>query len=180
MAFEDIRILPMDHSTAHDLNAANDPFPAPGKLVPAFQNQEWTFEEILFKHPYEIKFPDDKLDVDAYIGKPDKIIYLAYDQDKCVGQIRLVKDWNRMAYVENIAVKQSHRARGIGKMLFAAGEKWALDQGLRGLMLEAQDDNLAACRFYLKQGMQLGGVDTLKQTFNPNIETTLYFYKKLD
>lgn len=45
------------------------------------------------------------------------------------------------------------------------------------MSLETQDDNLGACRFYVKQGFILGGVDTLKQSYNPNIETTLYWYK---
>ncbi|GGA34909.1 GNAT family N-acetyltransferase [Paenibacillus physcomitrellae] len=179
MESQQIRITPMEHSQTRDLNAANDPFPAPGRLVPTFLNHEWSVQEELFEVPYEIKFPNDKLNCDDYIGKSDKIIFLAYDQDICVGQIRLVKDWNRMAYVENIAIRQSHRSRGIGKRLFEAGEKWSLEQGLRGIMLEAQDDNLNACRFYLKQGMKLGGADTMKQTFNPKIGTTLYFYKIL-
>ena len=33
--------------------------------------------------------------------------------------------------------------------------------GSKGLMLETQDLNLAACRFYVKTGFRIGGADTL-------------------
>ena len=62
-------------------------------------------------------------------------------------------------------------------MLLNKAEEWAKQRKLIGMSLEAQDDNLGACRFYMKQGFILGGVDTLKQSYNPTIETTLYWYK---
>ncbi|WP_246514172.1 hypothetical protein [Exiguobacterium alkaliphilum] len=45
-----------------------------------------------------------------------------------------------------------------------AAETWANEQSLLGLSLEAQTDNVIACRFYAKEGFALRNVDTLKQT----------------
>jgi len=88
-----------------------------------------------------------------------------------------VKDWNRFAYIENIAVKKDFRKIGVGHLLLEVAETWAKEQSLIGLSLEAQNDNLIACRFYVKEGFVLGGVDTLKQSSNSNIDLTLYWYK---
>ena len=62
-------------------------------------------------------------------------------------------------------------------MLLKVAETWAQDKSLIGLSLEAQNDNVIACRFYEKEGFVLGGADTMKQHANPNIDITLYWYK---
>ena len=104
-------------------------------------------------------------------------MFLAYMNNTCIGQIRIIKDWNHFCYIENIATKKDYRGSGVGKLLLNKAEEWAKQRKLIGMSLEAQDDNLGACRFYVKQGFILGGVDTLKQSYNPTIETTLYWYK---
>lgn len=105
------------------------------------------------------------------------MVFLAMQGEKCVGQIRLVKDWNRFAYIENIAVRKSFRKKGVSQLLLKAAQAWAQGQSLNGLSLEAQNDNVIACRFYANQGFELGGADTLKQKANFNIDITLYWYK---
>jgi len=159
------------------INDTNEPFLIIGKILPSFSNGAWSYEEELYDTPSEIRFPDDKLDWSAYIDSNEKIVLLAFHEDACIGQIRLVKDWNRFAYIENIAVKKDFRKSGVGHLLLEAAETWAKEQSLIGLSLEAQNDNLIACRFYVKEGFVLGGVDTLKQSANSNIDLTLYWYK---
>ena len=43
--------------------------------------------------------------------------------------------------------------------------------------LNMNKDNVNALKFYQKQGMKLGGVDTLFYTANPNISVALQWYK---
>lgn len=130
-----------------------------------------------FEETGETRFPDDNLDWSEYINREDKALFLAYMNNTCIGQIRIIQDWNRFCYIENIAAKKEYRGSGAGKLLLNTAEEWAKQRQLIGMSLEAQDDNLGACRFYVKQGFILGGVDTLKQSYHPNIETTLYWYK---
>jgi len=172
-----IVIKPLINQFINIVNNANEPFSIIGKVLPEFYNGIWSFEEELYDTPSEIRFPDDKLDWSAYIDSNEKIVLLAFHEDACIGQIRLAKDWNRFAYIENIAVKKNFRKSGVGHLLLEAAETWAKEQSLIGLSLEAQNDNLIACRFYAKEGFVLGGVDTLKQSANPNIDLTLYWYK---
>lgn len=174
---EKIKIKPLKDEFIAFVNVANEPFPIIGKILPIFSNGVWSYEEELYETPSEIRFPDDKLDWSAYIDSNEKIVLLAFHEDACIGQIRLVKDWNRFAYIENIAVKKNFRKSGVGHLLLEAAEAWAKEQSLIGLSLEAQNDNLIACRFYVKEGFVLGGVDTLKQSANSNIDLTLYWYK---
>ncbi|WP_226618155.1 GNAT family N-acetyltransferase [Cytobacillus firmus] len=174
---EEIIISPLKDELIEDINKTNDYFKVFGKVVPSFQSGKWSFEENLFDETKEIRFPDDQLDWGLYINREDKALFLAYKNNSCIGQIRIIKDWNRFCYIENIAAKKEFRGYGIGKLLLTKAEEWAKQRKLIGMSLEAQDNNLGACRFYVKQGFILGGVDTLKQSYNPNIETTLYWYK---
>lgn len=172
-----ISIQALNEDSISFVNEANDSFQVIGKVIPSFCDGVWTYEEQLYETALETSFPDDLLDWSTYISREDKQVFLAFDDKICIGQIRVVKDWNRFAYIENIAVRASYRNSGLGHVLIKAAEIWAKQQSLLGLSLEAQNDNVIACRFYAKEGFELGGVDTLKQIANPNIDMTLYWYK---
>lgn len=177
MTFQQITVLPFQAQHISIINKTNERFPIIGRLVPSLMHGVWSFQEELYEQTTYTKFPDDTLPWLDYIENNDKAIFLAFINGEYVGQIRLIKDWNKFCYIENIAVCEKFRQNGVGKVLFAKAEDWALSAGLHGISLEAQDDNLLACRFYIKQGMELGGVDSLKHAFNPNIDKTLYWYK---
>lgn len=172
-----IIIKPLENQSINIINDMNESFPIIGKILPSFSKGVWSYDEELYDTPKEIRFPDDKLDWSTYIDSSEKIVLLAFSEEACIGQIRLIKDWNRFAYIENIAVKKDFRKSGVGHLLLEAAETWAKEQSLIGLSLEAQNDNLIACRFYAKEGFVLGGVDTLKQSANLQIDITLYWYK---
>lgn len=159
------------------VNQANEPFSIIGNILPSFSNGKWSYKEQLYDNPSETSFPDDELDWEEYIDSEKKVVFMALQGEECIGQIRLVKDWNRFAYIENIAVRKSFRKSGVSQLLLEAAEAWAQCQSLLGLSLEAQNDNVIACRFYEKEGFVLGGADTLKQKANSNIDITLYWYK---
>ena len=64
-----------------------------------------------------------------------------YDRDECVGQIRLRKNWNKYAFIEDIAVSKNHRSKGTGRRLVQKAIELAKQKDLLGLMLETQDVN---------------------------------------
>lgn len=82
---------------------------------------------------------DEEADCLEYIDNTDKIIYLYYQDDKCVGKVKLRKNWNRYAYIEDIAVCKDFRGQGIGSALINISIEWAKHKNLHGLMLETQD-----------------------------------------
>ncbi|MDA5977220.1 hypothetical protein NAA48_15380, partial [Listeria monocytogenes] len=51
------------------------------------------------------------------------------------------------------------------------------NQNLHGLMLETQDNNLIACKFYHNCGFKIGSVDTmLYANFENNFEKAVFWY----
>ncbi|MFS3929133.1 GNAT family N-acetyltransferase [Priestia flexa] len=170
-------ISSLNNELIDDINMTNDFFELYGRVVPSLQSGRWSYKEVFFNKTRKTRFPDDKLDWSQYINQEDKALFLVYMNNTCIGQIRIIKDWNRFCYIESISTKKEYRGSGVGTLLLNKAEEWAKQRQLIGMSLETQDDNLGACRFYVKQGFTLGGVDTLKQSYNPNIETTLYWYK---
>ncbi len=128
--------------------------------------------------PFRKRYPQDSIDYAAYLNSPGRVIYLAYADGQVAGLIRLRTNWNRYAYVEDIAVDVRFRRRGIGRMLLSRAIEWARGRGLPGVMLETQDNNVAACKLYQSVGFQLGGFDRLlyRGLQADTQEVALYWY----
>ena len=62
--------------------------------------------------------------------------------------------------------------------LFRAAEAWSRDRGCRQLKIETQNINVPACRFYLRQGCVLGGINRFAYREFPE-EVQLLWYKDL-
>ena len=113
----------------------------------------------------------------AVFEEAHRLIYLYYQDDKCVGKVKLRKNWNRYAYIEDIAVCKDFRGQGIGSALINISIEWAKHKNLHGLMLETQDNNLIACKFYHNCGFKIGSVDTmLYANFENNFEKAVFWY----
>lgn len=156
-----VQIMPLTWEQLGAVNKPNQPFLVIGRVKAAFADGKWMWTEEMFPTPCEKRYPDEQLDYSLYINSPDRLVFLAYLDGQCVGQIRLKQNWNQYCLIEDISVANDHRNRGIGKKLMAAAIGWAKAGGMPGLMLETQDVNLVACRFYERCGFQLGGVDVM-------------------
>jgi len=90
-------------------------------------------------------------------------LYLAAE-DTRTGKLMALLDvererWRDTATVWNILIDRGYRRKGVGRELMQHAIAWARAQGLRGIMLETQTNNLAACRFYYAMGFKLCGLD---------------------
>lgn len=122
-------------------------------------------------------YPDESYDAKIYINNPNEAAFLAMFNGECIGSIRVCRRWNGNAFIDDLLVDRIHRGHGVGKMLMDSAIQWSRDNGLNGLSLETQNDNLLACRFYLKYGFKLGGIDTKSYTaplYKGRV--ALYFY----
>ncbi|MBD8451120.1 GNAT family N-acetyltransferase [Serratia rubidaea] len=105
--------------------------------------------------------------------------FLARRDGVAVGHITLSKNWNDYTLIEEVAVSRSARRHGIGSALLDAAQQWARERDTAGLMLETQNNNLAACRCYQRYGFTLGGIDHLLYRGQPDIadhEIALFWY----
>lgn len=127
--------------------------------------------------PYEKEIPVDEVeDIDSFIDSDEKIIFLAFVNDQPAGQIKMIKWWNQFAWIEDLVVNPQFRGLGVGKSLIAEAVRWSKEKRFPGIMLETQDDNVAACRLYQSCGFVLGGFDKLTfKNIKPN-EIALFWY----
>jgi ribosomal protein S18 acetylase RimI-like enzyme len=128
--------------------------------------------------PYEKRYPPNEIDYTAYIDNSEQIVFFAYSNDELAGELVIRRWWNNFAYIEDITVKTRFRKQGIGRALVSRAIDWAKDRKLPGIMLETQNNNVGACRFYEGCGFELGGFDRyLYRGLHPETqETALYWY----
>jgi GNAT superfamily N-acetyltransferase len=83
-----------------------------------------------------------------------------------------------LAVLWDIRVSPDCRRRGVGTALFRAAEAWSRNRGCRYLKIETQNINVPACRFYLRRGCVLGGINRFVYREFPE-EIQLLWYKDL-
>ncbi|MCL2364679.1 MAG: GNAT family N-acetyltransferase [Defluviitaleaceae bacterium] len=172
-------ITAITHQNMKDINKPHQPFNVIGKIIPEFIDGAWSYTECLLDAPYEKNYPASELNCEDFINNPHQIIYFYYDENECVGQIEITKNWNGYALIQNIAVAKNSRKKGVGAQLMNAAIEWAKASGLSGLTLETQDINVSACRFYNKIGFRIGGVDTmLYANLDTAHEKAIFWYMK--
>jgi GNAT superfamily N-acetyltransferase len=83
-----------------------------------------------------------------------------------------------LAVLWDLRVHPEYRGQGVGKRLFEAAIAWAQRHGCRELRVETQNVNVAACRFYARQGCTLGEAHPLAYPDLPE-EIQLIWYREL-
>jgi GNAT superfamily N-acetyltransferase len=83
-----------------------------------------------------------------------------------------------LAVLWDIRVAPEARGQGVGSVLFRAAEVWARGHGCRQLKVETQNVNVAACRFYARQGCALASIHRDAYPGMPG-EIQLLWYKDL-
>lgn len=84
-----------------------------------------------------------------------------------------------LAVLWDIRVSREARGKGAGSELFHTAEAWAKTRGCRQLKVETQNINVAACRFYARQGCLLVAVHHFAYFGLPG-EIQLLWYKNLN
>ena len=117
-------------------------------------------------------------------------IFLALDGDRPVGGAaaslntagRWMMDGRKdIAVLEDIRVHPDFRRCGIGTKLINQVANWSRNQETKQLMIETQNINVNACRFYAKQGCKLGGINRYGYGSHPQVkhEVMLIWYLDL-
>jgi GNAT superfamily N-acetyltransferase len=76
----------------------------------------------------------------------------------------------------DIRVAPEWRRRGAGKALFDAALTWSRSRGYRRLKIETQNINVAACRFYARQGCYLGAIERHAYGDLPDEVELIWYY----
>ena len=173
----ELTIREIDKNNIHHANQCDSSFIVDSKLV--LQAEDGKISYTVIAVPSYVKhYAREETDYSAYVSNMDKAVFFAYMGNELAGHIRVMKYWNGYAYIDDIVVDAKHRRQGVGRALIERGIAWAKAKGFPGMMLETQNNNVAACRFYASCGFELRGFDThLYKGSNPATdEIALYWY----
>lgn len=92
--------------------------------------------------------------------------------------VNMLEGRRDLAVLWDIRVSPEARGRGVGAALFRAAEAWAASRGCGRLKIETQNINVPACRFYARQGCELGAINRFAYREIPD-EVQLLWYKAL-
>ena len=172
-----ITIREIDENTVQAVKQYGSSFEVTSKLVLHAEHGTISYT-ITDVHPYIKQYEPEEVEPKNYVGSSDKTVFFAYVDGQLAGQIRLWKHWNKYAYIDDVAVEPAYRGRGVGYALIGRAIEGAKSKELPGIMLETQDNNVAACRLYERCGFKLHGFDTqLYKGLDPATdEIALYWY----
>jgi len=172
-----ITLREIDRANLHHINQCDTSFVVDSKMILSAEHGKinYTVESV---SAYTKQYAPSLVDYSEYISNPHKIVFFAFVDDELAGQIRLQKYWNGYAYMDDFAVEPKYRRRGVGRALTARAMEWARERKLPGIMLETQNNNVAACKLYESCGFELRGFDfNLYKAINPSTdEIALYWY----
>ena len=171
----DIQIKLIDKAHQADINIPNEPFLIFGRMLPSYIDGKWSYTTEKFNSVTEMCFPDESYDYDKL--SENHIFVGAYDGDECVGLAILRHDWFKYMYLYDLKVNRNYRRHNIGEMLIEKSKEIAVKHGYNGLYTQDQDNNLAACLFYIKCGFVIGGLNTnVYKGTKQEGEADIYFY----
>ena len=131
------------------------------KKVDTPEKVEFSLELVPINPPYQKRWPILPEDLERYqriVGEGFSLG--AFKEQQMVG-IALAEPhrWNGSLWVWEFHVEDAYRGKGIGLCLMNALADKARVAGFRVLVLETQNTNVPAIRFYRKAGFEVEGID---------------------
>lgn len=174
--YEMITYRKITSERSQDLLLPNEPFVLDGKLIVSRINNQWSYETIMHENNTTMTFPNENYTFEDIDKKGFAVG--AYRGEMCVGIAIYEFNWNRFLYLMDLKVNSQYRKKGIASELIKVGQHYAEELEYQGLYTIAQDNNLAACKFYLKQNFVIGGLNTMDYHHTSQQgKADIYFYK---
>jgi ribosomal protein S18 acetylase RimI-like enzyme len=92
--------------------------------------------------------------------------------------VHLLDGRRDVAALWDLRVHPDRRSSGVGTLLWRGFEDWARARGCRDVKVETQNNNVTACRFYVRMGCSLGALHRFRYPDLPD-EIQLLWYKSL-
>ncbi|MCH4057013.1 MAG: GNAT family N-acetyltransferase [Lactobacillaceae bacterium] len=173
-----ITVTQITAKNAADINLPNEPFRIFGQMLPTFDGQQWAYttRRLPESQVHEMIFPDEHYDFAAMA--PDYFFVGAYDNaDNCIGLAIYHREMFKYLYLDDLKVNRDFRGQGVGQQLLNAGKRIAKAHQYRGIYTIGQDNNLAACLFYLHCHFEIGGFNTHEYFGTSQADkSNIYFY----
>lgn len=176
----EIEIIEISNGNIHDFITQPESFEVFGRIDPTYSNGRWTYIEVLFEERFEKMYDTyDEKAIEQYVLNNDKTAFFIYLNGEAAGRILVEKNWNGYCYIVDIFIKKQFKQKGLGKELLKKSIDWSKQNYLSGVMVETQDINLTACRFYKNLGFEIGGLDKFlydRRDDTINKEVAVFWY----
>lgn len=147
-----------------------------GEIVPKFDGLVWKYSERMYDTRVIEEYVSDESNINDYIESPDYALFFMIYKSTCIGMIKLFSKWNQYGFIEDLVLLPEFRGKGLTKELIDASIKWSKSKGLKGISLETSSDNLVAVKTYIKNGFEIGGIDSKIYSKVGNNALTIYMY----
>lgn len=118
-------------------------------------------------------------EIRARLARPDETYQrLAVDEEteRLIGLLEVeIQVWNDTAMLWNLMIDLAYRGQGLGRRLWHRAVEFAQQAEVRALMIETQNTNVPACKFYARMGCQLIGINELYYT-NDGLNTEIALF----
>ena len=151
----EVRIVKAGADQAIALHRAESRFLVESRLILNLSGGRLGYEVVAVA-PYEKVYPPSE---PVSESTAPGVSFLAHSGSRIVGRIVLSRNWNEFAYVNHLAVEPAFRRSGVGCALVLRAIEWSQAERLAGVMLETQNNNVAACKLYERCGFRLSGFD---------------------
>ena len=115
--------------------------------------------------------------------------YMAFDDEKPVGAATVAAKTDKLYMLAgrddvcvlwDIRVADGYKHQGIGQKMLDLAIKDAKAEGYRPMIIECQNNNVPACKFYHKQGARLSKLDMYAYYDEPDCRNEVQFLWYLD
>ena len=115
--------------------------------------------------------------------------YMAFDGDTPVGAMTVAGTTENLnmlggrkdaCVLWDIRVADSYKHQGIGQKMMDMGVEGARADGYKQMIIECQNNNVKACKFYKKKGALLSKIDMYAYADEPGLEDEVQFIWMLD
>jgi GNAT superfamily N-acetyltransferase len=130
------------------------------------------FRETRLPRPVRVDYPNP---VEKLVSEFSQSVGLlaATFEDLPVGYLQMKENASTStAWVQNMAVVEELRHKGIGTALIMAGQNWAVQHGLRRMVIEMQSKNYPAIQLANKLGYEFSGYN---DHYYENRDIALFF-----
>jgi streptothricin acetyltransferase len=139
-------------------------------------NLGWQLTERRVDPPFDkgtlYDFDEDRRDeIRERLNRADDFYQRVIEQDGRLAALLELEyqAWNNTVFVWNLMIDLDFRRQGFGRRLWFRALDYARDCEARAIMIETQNTNIAACRFYAEMGCKLVG---LNEAFYTNDSST--------
>jgi len=163
------RLTALDHSSVSDYVWQLELRREPAQVTAAFR-------EVRLPRTVDVKYPRDPHALSDEWTRRDAVL-VAMKEDILVGYACTVEERaSALAWVTDLVVMPEFRRKGAASALLTAAQEWALERGVRRLILEMMSKNQGCIRLAQKFGYEFCGYN---DQYYPTQDVALFFGRAL-